>query len=79
MIEEIPFRRDGSQASILSEAPLKSIIGSPLPNILYATSISPTGTFFKGVSCIFTEFVVLEFIWPGFDWPYATLAKPKYP
>jgi len=43
---EIPVRKDGSQPSILSEAPLKSIRGSPLPNILYTTSISSTWTFF---------------------------------
>ncbi len=34
--------KDGSQASILSEAPLKSIMGSPLPKTLYAISISAT-------------------------------------
>jgi len=33
--------------------------GPPLPKILYAMSISPTRTFFTGISHMVSEFVIL--------------------
>ena len=48
--------KDGSQAFLSAEPPGISKIGSPLPDILYAISISPTWTIFStGIFCMFAD------------------------